>query len=649
MVEGAESSTRREAGSRRHRLKVRLGFPGRLLTALGMAPRIVPLLVIAWAFAGPVDRTPLVAGATGLVPDAGRPDVPVRSGPMFPETGFAVADGPIGSYFAARGGARTFGPPISNPFPLLGSTVQLFRNHMLKVDTNGTVTTVDLFGMDAIPFRNVGGVIVPETDPFLIATAPVPGAPDYASRAQAFIQETAPDQWESLPVGFYQAFLGTVRIEDAFPAGGGEAGLLPLFSQEIWGVPTSRAVRDALNPDAVVQRWERGVMLWNRSNGTVSTLPLGEAFKSLLTGEGLTPERIASSSSSQFLLQYMPTAPGGVARPQDLPNTVLAGAFGGLPANANAIQVAEADATPTATPTTGPPPPGAPGGPPPPPPGAPGGPPPPPPGAAANLQPPPAAAGNLPPPPAAANVPPPPPAAGNVPPPPPPAAAANVPPPPPPVQGGTPGVPAPGAPAPAAAAGALSASAAADRCYNDEQMTFSPADPRVNNEMLVAVTSSRPHPYGRLAGTEKTTFVRERPGQSGYVWEWTVALTWAGRHEYTFYVDSTIPCKKIEVTVRAQLATKTPTPTKTATPYGFDNGNSNNNSNGNSNDNNSGNDILNCNSFASQRDAQNQLRADPNDPHRLDTENGQPRDGIACTSYTYPSGAATDYSQVFVP
>ena len=45
---------------------------------------------------------------------------------MFPETGFAVADGPIGSYFAARGGVRTFGPPISNAFPLLGSTVQIF-------------------------------------------------------------------------------------------------------------------------------------------------------------------------------------------------------------------------------------------------------------------------------------------------------------------------------------------------------------------------------------------------------------------------------------------------------------------------------------------------------------------------------------------
>ena len=607
MVAKTEGGARREAGARRDRLNARAPLAGRLRTALGVAPRIILLLAVAWAFAGPIDRTPFIAGAAGLPPGAAGPDAAVRAGPMFPETGFAVADGPIGSYFVARGGARTFGPPISNPFPLLGSTVQLFRNHMLKVETDGTVTTVDLVGMQAVPFRNVGGVVVPEVDPYLVATAPVPGTPDYGARIQAFIQETAPDQWENLPVGFYQAFLATVRAEEAMPAGG-EAALLPLFSHEVWGVPTSRPVRDAQNPDAVVQRWERGVMIWTRATGTVSAVPLGEAFKSLLTGEGLGPERIAASSTSQFLLQYAPDAPGGVARPFDLPNTVLAGAFGDMTGGVAASQLSDPDAAATATPT--------------------------------------------PPPPVNQVVPPPPPPPGNqvVPPPPGvatptatlPMGAAGVPPPPPPA-GAAAGVPAPGAPVPGGA-GAAIAPAGTDRCYNDEQITFAPADPRANNELLVAVTSSRPHPYGRLAGTEKTTFVRERAGQLGYVWEWTIALTWPGKHEYIFYVDSTIPCKTIEITVRQALATKTPT------PYGLDNGNSNtnNNSNGNSNDN-SGNDFLNCNSFMTQRDAQNQLRMDPSDPNNLDDENGQPRDGVACTNQSYPSGGLTDYTPVPVP
>ena len=99
-----------------------------------------------------------------------------------------------------------------------------------------------------------------------------------------------------------------------------------------------------------------------------------------------------------------------------------------------------------------------------------------------------------------------------------------------------------------------------DPCWGDEQITYVPETPRVNNELIIAVTSGRPHPYGRVAGTERTTFVRERPGQLGTVWEWSVAVTWPGRHKYTFYVDSTVPCKEIEIVVRQSVATKTPTP-----------------------------------------------------------------------------------------
>jgi hypothetical protein len=571
--------------------------------------------VVVWALTGPIDpmsRVPFVAGAASLPGAGAAPAGAIRAGQMFPETGFAVADGPIGSYFTARGGVRTFGPPISNPFPLLGSTVQLFRNHMLKVEPSGSISTVDLFGLNAIPFRNVNGVVVPEVDPFLVASAPVPGTPDYAARVLAFIQETAPDQWENMPVGFHRAFIGTVRAEDAMP-GGGEVALLPLFSQEIWGVPVSRPVRDAQNPDSVVQRWERGVMIWSRATGTVTTVPLGDAFKAVLTGEGLGPERQAAAADSPFLLQYAPSAPGGVARPVDLPNTVLAGAFGQIPAGVAAAQLSEATATPTPPPTM-PPSMGVPP-PPPPPPGVPAAP-----GAGMPLAPG-AAPGALPPSAPA------------------PGAPAT----------GFQATPSTGAPPPPAGTGPISAASGSDRCYGDEQVTYSPADPRVNNELLVAVSSSRPHPYGRLAGTEKTNFVRERPGQLGTVWEWTIALTWPGKHAYTFYVDSTIPCKTIEIDVRNQLSTRTPTPTKTATPWGWDNGNSNNsnnNNNGNSNDN-SGNDVLDCVNFANQAAAQNQLRSTaPNDPHRLDTENGQPRDGVACTAYSYPLGQPTDYSPV---
>jgi hypothetical protein len=113
-------------------------------------------------------------------------------------------------------------------------------------------------------------------------------------------------------------------------------------------------------------------------------------------------------------------------------------------------------------------------------------------------------------------------------------------------------------------------------------------------------------------------------------------------------VDSTIPCKKIQLTVLQSLATKTPKPTKTPTPYNWNNnnGNSNNNNGNNNNDNNNGTvpyrdpgqfafvsfDQFNCQTFYSQGEAQRVLRANPADPNRLDAEDGV-EDGIACTTY----------------
>jgi hypothetical protein len=183
-----------------------------------------------------------------------------------------------------------------------------------------------------------------------------------------------------------------------------------------------------------------------------------------------------------------------------------------------------------------------------------------------------------------------------------------------------------------------------DPCYGDELITFAPEAPRVGDELLVAVTSSHAHPYGRLAGTEMTQFTRERPGQRGYVWEWIIRPTYPGQHEYTFYVDSTVPCQKIQLTVRESLATKTPRPTKTPTPYGFDNNNNSNGNNNNSNNNGgtvpyrdpyqftlSG-DAYNCSFFYSQGEAQRVLRANASDPNRLDSEDGV-EDGVACTTY----------------
>ena len=51
---------------------------------------------------------------------------------------------------------------------------------------------------------------------------------------------------------------------------------------------------------------------------------------------------------------------------------------------------------------------------------------------------------------------------------------------------------------------------------------------------------------------------------------------------------------------------------------------------------------LNCEDFASQADAQAELRADPSDPNNLDAED----DGVACETYPYPEGTPRDETPV---
>src|SRR5688572_13676883 len=98
MVKRTEERVGRTTGPRRGRLNAWLAISGCLGTALGMAPRIALLVVTIWAFTGPVERAPMIAGAAGLASDLVPSEGAVRAGPTFPETGFAVADGPIGNY-----------------------------------------------------------------------------------------------------------------------------------------------------------------------------------------------------------------------------------------------------------------------------------------------------------------------------------------------------------------------------------------------------------------------------------------------------------------------------------------------------------------------------------------------------------------------
>jgi hypothetical protein len=389
---------------------------------------------------------------------------PAADARHFSETGFAVAAGPIYEFFRTHGGARVFGPPISKQFRLLGDPIQLFRYHALVQNPDGTIATVALLDIGAVPSNRVAGRALPNADDALLNDAPTFGSPNYTAEALQFIQQRVPDQWNGLSVGFQRYFQGTVSAADAVPSA--DPARLPTLALEVWGLPVSQPTADPQNAQRVFLRWENGVMEFDQPTGQVQTVPLGEAFKAILTGQNLTPDLATDAQSSPFFRQYSLTAPNGLAQPNLLPDTEMSGAFQPDGQSAAAApppaQAGSATATPTST-TSG------------------------------------------------------------------------------------------------------QAAAGPDQCAGDEQMTFVPGDPRAGTELLIAVSSSRRHAYPKLTGTEKTTFSLERQGQLGHVWEWTVQLTYPGDHEYTFYVDSTMPCKALTLRVRSALATSTPE------PYDYDN------------------------------------------------------------------------------
>ena len=354
MADSIEERGQRAGGDVRTRRgpRIRLVTAGRVRAALAVAPRLLLLFVILWAFTGPIDRVPddRRRGRPAARRRARRLDGPGRAGLRRRPASRSPA-ARSATYFAARGGVRTFGPPISNAFPLLGSTVQLFRNHMLKVEPNGSVTTVNLFALGAIPFRNVGGRVIPEVDPYLVATAPVAGHPGLRARASRRSSR------RRSPISGRTCRSGSTRRSSA-PSGPRKRSRAaarrrswPASARRSGALPVSRPTRDAQNPNVVLLRWERGVMVWSRSTGTVTAVPLGETFRQVLTGEGLGPERTAAAAGSQFLMQVKTAAPNGVARPDDLPNTVLASAFSAGNPAIDAAQLADYG-TPTPTSTT---------------------------------------------------------------------------------------------------------------------------------------------------------------------------------------------------------------------------------------------------------------------------------------------------------
>lgn len=244
----------------------------------------------------------------------------------FEETGFRIDNDRIWDYFSKRNGKRNFGLPTSRTFPFLGAPTQFFQRHVLQVQGN-SVRTLNLLEEGLLPYTTINGTTLPSVDESVVGAAPKAGSASYAEDVISFLDKYAPNTWEGEPVKFGETFSTSVTLADAFPDGGGNAGLLMLLNLEIWGLPTSKPTRDPGNSNFVFLRFQRGVMHYDASCKCTQALLLADALKAVITNQNLPADLGAQASESPLFGQYDPEVHNGPLRP-GLPGGIeLANAF----------------------------------------------------------------------------------------------------------------------------------------------------------------------------------------------------------------------------------------------------------------------------------------------------------------------------------
>ncbi|MBI2756226.1 MAG: hypothetical protein HYX52_05905 [Chloroflexi bacterium] len=285
-------------------------------------------------------RTALVvalAATTVVGPTAGRAEVVAQTPDprTFPQTGYRVDRESFWDFFQKRGGVRTFGYPASKDFSFLGCTTQFFQRVIMQQCGSAGVNTLNLLDAGLLPYTRINGSVFPASDPVLLSRAPAANDPQYDSKVVDFVRANAPDTFEGEPVNFFSTFQNTVTLEDAFPEGNGDPNLLPLLNLELWGLPTSAPQRDPTNRNFIYQRFQRGIMHYDKGTGLTQGLLLADYLKAVITGQNLPADLDVQARNSPL---YRSAINGNVPT-----GTSYVNAF---------IGVTVAGAQPTATPST---------------------------------------------------------------------------------------------------------------------------------------------------------------------------------------------------------------------------------------------------------------------------------------------------------
>ena len=241
----------------------------------------------------------LVSPAASFADDdqqAAEADVTTQNDPRaFVQTGFRIDRDSFWEYFSHRGGISTFGYPVSRDFPFEGCTAQFFqRIVMQQCGTNG-VGTMNLLDEGLLPYTHMNGSSFPASDSALTASTPKVTDPNYASGILDFVRSTAQDSFEGQTVNFKKTFFNTITPDIA---GTDDPNILGLLDLEMWGAPTSKPAYDPTNRNFIYQRFQRGIMHYDKTCGCTQGLLLADYLKALMTGDNLPPDLAAEAANS---------------------------------------------------------------------------------------------------------------------------------------------------------------------------------------------------------------------------------------------------------------------------------------------------------------------------------------------------------------
>lgn len=297
----------------------------RLVCSCAPSTRALRLLVLVLAVAM-ARALPAAAAPSDIMPI---PPPPGRGDARwFPQTGFRIDSDAFWDYFQRRGGLETFGYPTSRTFLFLGFPTQFFQRHVMQLQRDGRVGTLNVLDPGLMPYTTFNGSTFPPADSSMVATAPLPGSPAYGAAAADYARANTPNV---LPNGMAPNFgntLGsTVPPAAAFGARPVDPGLLYGFDLEIWGLPTSHPTPDPNNANFIYQRFQRGIMHFDATCPCTHGILMADYLKAIITGLNLPPDLAQEAAASPLLRQYDPTQPHWIRHPDILPGTDLTAAF----------------------------------------------------------------------------------------------------------------------------------------------------------------------------------------------------------------------------------------------------------------------------------------------------------------------------------